>query len=289
MLYHILIKSYKTLRTTAVVLLFLCSFVLVIPQVRAAELEKCTIQGGCSQQGIRLTQILKDNKVSTPFIISAGLIDGINPCAIGMLILLLGYLMVFAKQPERMFKTGLVYIATIFITYFSIGFLFSSVVYKLIAWPYYYQISDYIKYVIIALVGLAGFINVKDFFWYGKGYSLGIKKEQAPFLMKYIKQATIPATIVLGVLVTLFELPCSLPLYVGTITIMSSSFQTIVTLYYLFIYNLMFVLPLIVLFVILLKTKKIFEAKDLQERGNKWMKLVMGLAQIAAAVTLYFL
>lgn len=257
----------------------------------AAETEpaKCTANGGCTEQGLRLAGLLQNQNVSLPLIVVAALIDSVNPCAIGMLILLLGYLMVFAKQPERMLKTGLIYIITIFITYFLLGLIFSQFVYLLVSWEYYRLVSDVIKYAIIILIWAAALINLKDVFWYDKGFSLHVPHGKVPLLMSYIQKASAPATIILGVLVTLFELPCSLPLYVGAIMIMTSTFSYLTSTSYLLLYNFIFVLPLIIIFIILLKTKKVFEAKDWQERGNKWMKLSMSLAQIGIGIVLWFL
>jgi cytochrome c biogenesis protein CcdA len=250
---------------------------------------KCTAAGGCTDQGLRLAALLQNQKISLPLIVGAALIDSVNPCAIGMLILLLGYLMVFNKQPERMFKTGTVYIATIFVTYFLVGLVFSHFVYLLLAWKYYTIVSQTIKYAIIILIWAAALVNLKDVFWYDKGFSLHVPHSKVPLLVKYIQKVSIPATIILGILVTLFELPCSLPLYVGAIMVMTSSFSYLVVVGYLLLYNLIFVLPLIVIFTILLKTKKVFEAKDIQERGNRWMKLSMSLAQIGIGLVLWFL
>jgi cytochrome c biogenesis protein CcdA len=250
---------------------------------------KCTVAGGCTEQGLRLATLLQNQKISLPLIVGAALIDSINPCAIGMLILLLGYLMVFNKQPEKMFKTGTVYIVTIFVTYFLVGLVFSQFVYLLLAWQYYAVVSQIIKYGVIILIWAAALVNLKDVFWYDKGFSLHVPHSKVPLLVKLIQKVSIPATIVLGILVTLFELPCSLPLYVGAIMVMTSSFSYLVVVGYLLLYNLIFVLPLIVIFTILLKTKKVFEAKDIQERGNRWMKLSMSLAQIGIGIVLWFL
>lgn len=254
----------------------------------AAEKSEFCITGHCDKQSGLVYDLFNNKKVTLPLIVVAGSIDGINPCAIGMLILLLGYLMVFAKAPEKMLKTGVIYIVTIFITYFLIGLIFSQIVYHLITWKYYWQISRIFLYVISGLIILAGLVNIKDFFWYGKGFSLGVKKEQAPILMKYIQKVSVPATITLGVLVTLFELPCSLPLYVGAVTLISGTFS-LSTIGYLLVYNIMFILPLIVIFLILLLSKRVFEIKDWQERANKWMKLSMGLMQVAIGIVLLLL
>jgi len=78
--------------------------------------EKCTSAGCYLIKGGGI--------VSFPIVTLAGIMDGINPCAIGMLIMLLGYLIVFAKKPERVLKTGVLYIGTIYVTYFILGLLF---------------------------------------------------------------------------------------------------------------------------------------------------------------------
>jgi cytochrome c biogenesis protein CcdA len=107
--------------------------------------------------------------------------------------------------------------------------------------------------------------------------------------MRLIQKVDWPATILLGMAVTIFELPCSLPLYIGAIALLSQAFHFVKTVFYLGIYNLMFVLPLIIVYAILLKTKHIFELKELQERSNRWMKLSMGVAQVLIGIILFLL
>lgn len=281
-------RKIKTLFFIGLVAIFLfLNFNLVLAQEDSTT---CTVgNNGCSAQGLRLTALLENKGLTFSLVVIAGLLDGINPCAIGMLILLLGYLLVFAHDPHRMVKIGLIYIATIFVTYFLIGVAFSQIVYNLLAWPLYQEISHIIKYVIIALIWLAALINIKDFFWYGKGFSLGVGKKEVPILMKLIKKVDWPTTIILGILVTLFELPCSLPLYVGAIAVMTSTFHYLYTIGYLLLYNIMFVTPLLIVYAILVKSHHIFEAKDVQERANKWMKLSMGIAQIIIGIALLFI
>ena len=173
-----------------------------------------------------------------------------------------------------------------FLTYFLIGIVFSQVVYKLLEWPLYAEVSHIIKWVIVIFIWLAALVNLKDVFFYGKGFSLGVTKKEVPFLMKLIKKVDWHTTILLGIVVTLFELPCSLPLYVGSIAIMTEAFHFTKTVGYLLVYDLMFVLPLIVVFAVLVKSHHIFEAKDIQERSNKWMKLSMAVAQILIGIGL---
>lgn len=281
-------KSYKILLLSLLILSI--AFFFRADFAFAQSSEECIAgNNGCTPQGLQLATMLENRGISFALIAVAGLLDGINPCAIGMLILLLGYLMVFIHEPHRMVRLGLIYIITIFATYFLIGIIFSQFIYQLLAQSWYQEISHIIEYIIIGAIWVAAVINIKDFFAYGKWFSLGVSKGEVPLLLKLIKKVDWHATILLGITVTIFELPCSLPLYVGSIAIMTQTFHYVKTIGYLLVYDLMFITPLFIVYAILVKTHHIFEAKDVQERFNKWMKLSMGIAQILIGIGLLLL
>ncbi len=240
---------------------------------------------------------LNAEQLTLPIVIVAGLIDGMNPCAIALIILLLGYLIIFVqssdmdekKKTKEIFKIGGVYIVTVFLTYFLIGIIFYKFIDILVTWSYFGDIALYIKYVLAFLIIIAGIINIKDFWWYGKGLSLEIPKSQRPGLQKYIQKATVLSTIILGILVTIFEMPCSLPLYVGSVDIMHNFLGLTKTILYLLIYNVLFILPLIVIWLLVLGGKRIAELKEWQEAKLKTMKLVMGIVLVIMGVLLILL
>ena len=239
----------------------------------------------CGQSSIFNTTL---SNFTLPVIIIAGLIDGINPCAIGMMILLLGYMIVFAKKKEQVLKIGAVYIITIFITYFSIGIIFYKFIGVLVSQPYYRDISKVIEYILGIIIIIAGLINIKDFFWYGKGFSLQIPQSQRMKLTKFVQKASVPATLILGVIVTLFELPCSLPLYVGSISLLYENLGGGHVIVYLFIYNLLFVMPLVIIYILIVLGKRIADLKEWQEKRQKEMKLGMGIILVLLGA-LFFL
>ena len=240
----------------------------------------------CGQSSIFNTTL---SNFTLPVIIVAGLIDGINPCAIGMMILLIGYLIVFAKKKEQVLKIGGVYIVTVFLTYFLIGIVFYKFISVLVALPYYRDVSRIIEYVLGVIIIIAGLINIKDFFWYGKGISLEIPASQRMKLTKFVQKASVPATLILGVIVTLFELPCSLPLYVGSIGLLYENLGRGQVIAYLAVYNLMFVLPLGVIYVLTLLGKRVADLKEWQESRQREMKLGMGIVLVLLGVLLFLI
>jgi len=223
-----------------------------------------------------------------PLVLLAGLTDGFNPCAIGMLLFLLGYLIIFAEKPEMSFKLGVAYITTTFIAYYLLGLVLLNSLYIITGSSGFQAISRSVNYVIIGILGIAAMINIKDVFFYVKGLSLQIPKKVRARLEKVVEVATLPSTIVLAFLVTFFESPCSLPVYIGTLKILHETYSAIVTLLYLALYDLMFVMPLIILLVAVLKGEQMVQIKEWEHRNKKNMKLTMALMQLLIAAIIYF-
>lgn len=217
----------------------------------------------------------KEGMLSIPLITVAGLVDGINPCAIGMMVMLLGYLLTFAKKPERVIKTGLLYIGTVFVTYLVVGLGLYSFVSQ-------FDLTGgarILNLVVGVVLAVAGLIQFKDFLGIEAGPHLRIPTASKTRLISLVEKVNYPATFLLGVLVTLLETPCSLPIYVGTATILAKSGMAmpLVVLYFLY-YNFLFVLPLIIVLVVLWRGKKLLEVKEWEHKAKKWMHL--GLAVV---------
>lgn len=213
-------------------------------------------------------------KITFPLITVAGLVDGINPCAIGMILLLLGYIIVFARKPEKILKLGGVYILTVYLTYLAIGLLFYRSVETLNLTPYRVVFDRILGGVLL----FTGLVNIKDFFAPGKGFSLEIPQKARPKLLKLVERVSLPATIVLAILVTILETPCSLPIYVGTATILNySGFSLPVILAYFAYYNFLFILPLIVILLLVWRGREMVSLKEWEHKAKRWMKLSIGV------------
>ena len=226
--------------------------------------------------------------VSFPLITIAGLVDGINPCAIGMMVLLLGYLLVFGKQKgkdvsSRILVIGLAYILTVFLTYLAVGLLFYSSIAQLDLHVFRSWFNPALGMILL----VAGAIQIKDFFKPKWPIHLRIPTASKSLLMPWVEKATLPATITLGFFVTLLETPCSLPIYVGTATILAQSGLPLAFIvgYFLY-YNFLFVLPLIVILILVWRARKIIQLKEWEHRAEKWMKLAIGLVLLMMGIAL---
>lgn len=224
-------------------------------------------------------------QITFPLVTVAGIVDGINPCAIGMILLLLGYLIVFARQPEKILKLGGAYILTVYLTYLIIGLVFYRSVETLNFSPYRIVFDRILGVILLA----AGALNIKDFFFPGKGLSLEIPQSARPKLLKLVERVSLPTTIVLGVLVTLLETPCSLPIYIGTATILNYSGLPIwaVLIYFLY-YNFLFVLPLLVILLLVWRGREVMVLKDWEHKAKRWMRLGLGTLLVLMSAWLLF-
>ncbi len=226
----------------------------------------------------------KEELLSFPMITVAGLVDGINPCAIGMMVMLLGYLLVFANKPERVLKTGMLYIATVFATYLVVGLGLYNFVSQ-------FDLSGgarVLNWIVGGALTIAGLIQFKDFLGIEGGPHLRIPTASKERLQNLVEKTSYPTVIILGILVTLLETPCSLPIYVGTATILSQSGMAfpLVIGYFLY-YNFLFVLPLIVVLIIMWRGKKLVEVKEWEHKAKRWMHL--GLAVVLLGMGIWLL
>ena len=215
-------------------------------------------------------------ELTLPAIITAAIVDSINPCAFSVLIFMMVYLLALGAK-KRMLKVGITYIVVIFIVYFLSGLGLFTVIQSTGLTRLIYTIAA-----IIAIV--AGLINVKDFFWYGKGISLVIPESRKPLIQKYIQKASIPAAIVLGVLVSLFELPCTGGVYLAILSLLSSKMSLEAGIPYLLLYNLIFVLPLFIILFVIYKGVSPEKAEEWRLKKRAWMKLAMGIVMIGLGI-----
>ena len=175
-----------------------------------------------------------------PAVIIAGLLDSVNPCAFAVILLLLAFLFTLRKARSHILMLGAVYIGMIFLVYFAIGLGLLGTV-RLSDEPHFVaRLGAWI------LIGL-GAINLTEYFVPSFPLRLHMPAFAGARTQQLIKQASLPATIGAGILVGLCTFPCSGGIYVSVITLLNAKTTLAWGVSYLALYNVMFVLPLIVI------------------------------------------
>ena len=210
-------------------------------------------------------------------VIASAAIDSITPCAIGVLILMVSVILGGSKGQEgsttkRLLTLGGAYIFAIFMTYLIAGL---GLVYFFSAIPI--VLAEYLSLFVGSLVILAGIFEIKDYFWYGKGFSLQIPKYFAKKIHDYsTTKTTIWGVMFLGAFVAAVELPCTGAPYLAIITILRIDFNFMAFLL-MVLYNFIFVLPLLVILFMVAGGTKISVVSKWKEESKGNMRLFMGL------------
>jgi len=236
-------------------------------------------------------------------VIIAGLEDGINPCAFTVIVFFISFLAVQGYRKRELFFIGAAFILSVFLTYLGIGLGIFNFFYRFRGlWA--------ITHLLNIIMGLAsilfGILAVYDFIKFKKTGSTEDLILQLPkpvkerihkvvgfFYRKNAKekeQKTSPSpgkllasAFITGFLVSLLEAVCTGQVYLPTIAFVlkASSFK-LQALGYLLLYNVMFIVPLIAIFIFAL-----MGTTSVQFSG--FLKKHLGLIKIFMAVLFFSL
>jgi len=219
-----------------------------------------------------------------PIITLGALIDSINPCAISVLLLTIGFFLTVGSFRSSIFKFGLVYIIGLFLSYFLIGLGIFS------AFNFFGAPKFMAKIGAFLLIGL-GIINLfKNLFpQLSFGWLMRLPKSGSHLIGKLVNKSSLPAVFLIGVVVGLFEFPCTGGPYLMVLGLLHDCSTCLKGLLYLFYYNFIFVLPLII--ILLVAGNKLFIEKiqRWQQEERKIIKLGIPIVMIGLGTLIFFL
>lgn len=230
---------------------------------------------------------LEVSNMSLPILtITIAGLDSFNPCAFFVLFALLG-LLAHAGSRKRIFLIGGIFV------FFS-GFIYFVF---MAAWLNLFIFMGNVSGIttsagIISLI--ISLINIKDFFAFKKGISLTIPESAKPGLfdkMRRLMRSTSTVSILLGTIVLAvtansYELLCTagFPLvYTRILTL--NDLSTSIYYMYLILYNLVYVIPLLIIVILFSAT---YGKKKLTERQGRLLKLMSGVMMFELGALLLF-
>ncbi|NBC95960.1 MAG: hypothetical protein GVY27_06365 [Deinococcus-Thermus bacterium] len=227
---------------------------------------------------------------STSLVLSTGLIalvDGVNPCSLWVLALLLGVVLGSGATSRRrvLIIGGTFLLITAAVYGAFIAGLFEVMAFMSLIGP--------VRIAVAVLAIAVAAVNIKDYVWFRQGFSLTIDDTAKPGIYKGIRKIvrsdgswwlTLGATSALALGVTLVELPCTAGLPVVWTTIVADAgVGRSVFFALLLVYMLIYLFDELAIFGAAVVTLR---ATRLDDRGGRVLKLLGGAVMLALAVAM---
>lgn len=231
-------------------------------------------------------------------IIAAGLGDGFNPCAFTVIVFFVSYLALQGYKKKELIAIGLSFIAAVFLTYILIGLGLFNIIYnleKFVAVKKAFNISIGAFSILLGILSLYDFLKFKQtgktesmllqlpeaikkqihaiIGWHYRKPKEKNKRNSKPHMLKLIISAGIT-----GFLVSFLELVCTGQLYLPTIKFaLKTTALKWQALVYLLVYNLMFILPLVIVFLFALFGVTSEQFSKIFKKHLPTMKIIMAI------------
>lgn len=198
---------------------------------------------------------VKNREITILSIIAAGLIDGINPCAFTTLVFLIASLALAGKGRIEILAIGVFFSIGVFITYLAIGL---GVVGLLRIASTLSFVSVLLRWVLAFALLAFSALSMYDYFLIRSGRQREMLLQLPDTLKRRIHTSIRTRTrtallagssLTLGILVSIFEFACTGQVYLPTLAYMVHARKASNAFPLLLLYNLCFIVPLIVVFI----------------------------------------
>lgn len=235
---------------------------------------------------------------SLAYFVLLGFVDGVNPCAIAMLILFIS-LLGFTKKKSVLIAVSLTFISAIFISYF----LFGTILYQYLSKVQFLSVLViYLPWVIIGITLILFLLNFYDFVVtmlqkYNKVKNQlpkGIQKFNRKLMESFTKKMEENSkmiyviTFFIGIIISFTEFLCTGQAYFTAILHLIHFTDYVGRgILLLLLYNFIFVLPLLIITFIAVKTQSIMSISVFMREKLHWIKLFSAL--VFLGIALYYL
>lgn len=193
------------------------------------------------------------SSLSWPVVLTAGLIDGINPCAFATAVFLVGYLLYLGRGRRDVLTLGFSFCAGVFLCYFVIGLGLSHLLTWLTGGALWLKVVLYGSMGVLGLV--LAVLHARDAWLFtrrGRAHDMqmGLSLETTQKIHAHIRRyASVRVLalggLVLGVVISCLELVCTGQIYLPTLMLINRLGISARSLLMLLAYNIAFVLPLV--------------------------------------------
>ena len=215
-----------------------------------------------------------------PLVGIAALIDSINPCAFSILLLTIAFLFTLGQARSDILRIGGSYILGVFVIYVLIGL-------GILQALHLFNTPHFMAKVGAGLLITFGAINVINEFFPSFPIKLRVPHAAHRKIAELMEKASMPTAFFLGALVGLCEFPCTGGPYLMVLGLLHDQATYLKGLGYLLLYNLIFVLPLVIILFIASEEKLLAKVRAWQQQESRPMRLWGGVAMIALGALIF--
>jgi cytochrome c biogenesis protein CcdA/glutaredoxin len=220
------------------------------------------------------------SQLSLPLVILAAMVDSANPCGLSVLVFLL-IPMAVAGSRRRILLVGGVYITAMFLFHLFVGIGLFSV----------FSLSGLSR--IFALIGgaialILGIITIVDVIRNKETFILSIPESKKGLLGDYIRIASLPAAFILGILAGILGFSCTGGIYISILAIMGTEMTVMAGLPWLALYNIVYILPLILITLLIAYGISPEKANSMRSEYKRTIRLIIGLVLVTLGVVILF-
>ena len=224
-------------------------------------------------------------------VFGAGLIDGLNPCAFATLVFFISYMAFTGRRGRDILLVGGAFAIGVFLTYLLVGVGLLKAVQSL---PFFSSLGRWVYLITALLCVTLAVLTFRDFLKARKGQAgemtLKLPLRLRRLINRVIREgaqtrAFVLVAFVTGFIVSLIELACTGQVYLPTIIFVLSVPELASKAFlYLLLYCIMFIIPLIVVFVVSYLGTTSEQLSSLVGRHTATVKLLTGLLFVGLAL-----
>lgn len=197
------------------------------------------------------------SNITLPLVLTAGLLDGINPCAFATIIFFLSYLQVARRSPREILMVGSAFIVAVFLAYFSIGLAFHGLVELLNNQAGFRWARAAMTWLFAAFAFLVAVLSLRDGLRARRGRVQDMTLQLPAFLKNRIRgvirtgvrsRSFVIAAFISGLIISFLELACTGQVYAPIVFKIQQG--SLAAVRYLLLYNLAFIAPLVIIFIL---------------------------------------
>lgn len=210
-------------------------------------------------------------QITLPAVLLGGLLDGVNPCAFSVLLSFVAVILssvAITNASPQVWRIGGIYVFGMFLTYLLLGLGMIGVISIVV--------RTHLAVRLIAVVVVAlGTWTIKDALLPQFGPQLAMPKASYGLLRRAMSWSGPGGALAAGALVGMCEVPCSGAIYAGILAVIATA-PIASRLGYLFLYNLMFITPLVALLALVSNRRTLNHVAHWTIHRRATSKLVLG-------------